>query len=76
MLEVACKTIDEASLATLDYAELRNPDSLEEAPKELDGPTLLALAVNFAPDPDGQGADVRLIDNRVLLQPCQMEEGS
>jgi len=76
LLEVVCKTIDEASLATLDYAELRNPDSLEEAPKELDGPTLLALAVNFAPDPDGQGADVRLIDNRVLLQPCQMEEGS
>lgn len=76
LLEVVCKTIDEASLATLDYAELRNPDSLEEAPEQLDGPTLLALAVNFAPDPDGQGADVRLIDNRVLLQPCQMEEGS
>ena len=76
LLEVVCKTIDEAPLATLDYAELRDPESLAEAPQNLDGPTLLALAVDFAPDPDGQGASVRLIDNRVLNKPCKLEEGS
>jgi hypothetical protein len=27
---------------------------------------LLAIALQFEPDPDGQGAAVRLIDNRVL----------
>jgi pantoate--beta-alanine ligase len=61
------KIIDEASLATIDYAELRDPDSLELAPATLVNPTLLALAVNFRPDPDGRGSDVRLIDNRVLV---------
>ncbi|MDP6979588.1 MAG: pantoate--beta-alanine ligase [Myxococcota bacterium] len=67
LLEDVRKTIEEAPQASLDYAELRDPDSLAEAPPQLDGPTLLALAVHFSPDPDGQGADVRLIDNRVLL---------
>jgi len=56
-----------APLAALDYAELRDPESLALAPARLEGPTLLALAVDFAPDPDGAGASVRLIDNRVLL---------
>ncbi len=42
---------------SIDYAELRHPETLEEAP-HLDGPTLLALAVFI-------GA-TRLIDNRVL----------
>jgi len=66
LLERVCKTIEEAPQASLDYAELRDPEHLAEAPQELDAPTLLALAVHFAPDADGQGADVRLIDNRVL----------
>jgi pantoate--beta-alanine ligase len=61
------KIIREAPLASIDYVELRDPDSLELAPPTLEQPTLLALAVSFAPDPDGRGADVRLIDNRVLL---------
>lgn len=67
LLERVSKTIEKAPQATLDYAELRDPDSLAEAPTQLCGPTLLALAVFFAPDPDGQGAEVRLIDNRVLV---------
>ena len=61
-------TIRQATLARLDYAELRDPDTLEPAPDEIEGPTLLALAVHFAADPDGRGREVRLIDNR-LLQP-------
>ncbi len=79
LLEGVCKSIEEAPLATIDYAELRDPNTLAEAPKQLVGPVLLALAVHFAPDPDGQGALVRLIDNRVLLSPGpsrHIEEGS
>jgi pantoate--beta-alanine ligase len=60
--EILC----EASLVKLDYAELRDAESLELAPESLVGPTVLALAVHFSADPDGQGTDVRLIDNRVL----------
>jgi pantoate--beta-alanine ligase len=67
LLAGVAKIIDEASLATLDYAELRDPESLELAPATLCKPTLLALAVSFGPDPDGRGSDVRLIDNRVLV---------
>ena len=59
--------IGRAPLAKLDYAELRDPASLEISPPRLEGPALLALAVDFAADPDGQGAPVRLIDNRVLV---------
>ena len=59
--------IGRARLAKLDYAELRDPASLEISPPRLEGPALLALAVDFAADPDGQGAPVRLIDNRVLV---------
>ena len=55
-----------APLAEIDYAELCDPDSLEPAPHQLVGPTLLALAVEFRPGADGQGKRVRLIDNRVL----------
>jgi pantoate--beta-alanine ligase len=66
--------IGQASLARLDYAELLDPDSLTPAPDRIGGPTLLALAVHFAPDPDGQGAAVRLIDNRVLLPQHAAEE--
>ncbi len=58
--------LDAVSLGEVDYAELRDPDSLALAGETLTGPTLLALAMNFRPDPDGQGSAVRLIDNRVL----------
>ena len=60
--------ISAAPQARIDYAELRCPGSLDPAPDELSGPALLALAVSFSPDPDGRGANVRLIDNRVLLR--------
>jgi pantoate--beta-alanine ligase len=58
--------IERAPQACIDYAELRHPETLELASEHLDGPAVLALAVHFSPDPDGQGSDVRLIDNRVL----------
>ncbi len=56
----------EARQGKIDYAELRDPDTLEPAPPMLEGDTLLALAVYFRPDADGQGNEVRLIDNVVL----------
>ena len=57
-----------ASLASKAWAKgiIRDPETLEISPGQLIGPSLLALAVNFAPDGPGQGAPVRLIDNRVL----------
>jgi pantoate--beta-alanine ligase len=64
VLAVVREEIAKAPLARLDYAELRDPESLEEAPESLVAPTLLALAA-FLPSADGEG-DVRLIDNRVL----------
>lgn len=71
LLEIVRREISRASQATLDYAELRDPDSLEPCPDTLSGPALLALAVHFAPDPVGADAEaghpVRLIDNRLLL---------
>jgi pantoate--beta-alanine ligase len=66
LVALVARTIDTASLARLDYAELRDPDTLRSARAQITAPTLLALAVHFAPDPDGQGRKVRLIDNRVL----------
>jgi pantoate--beta-alanine ligase len=64
--ERVCAEIAGAPRAELDYAELRDPDSLEAAPAILDRPALLALAV-FLRVGDGAGAArVRLIDNRVL----------
>lgn len=66
ILEAVHKKLGEATQARIDYAELRDPASLDLAKDPLEGPTLLAIALRFAPDPDGQGADVRLIDNRVL----------
>jgi len=54
----------------VDYAELRDPDTLAPAPPALAGPTLLALAVFLRPAEGGAGSPVRLIDNRVLpVQP-------
>ncbi len=66
ILESVTKCLAGASLACIDYAELRDPESLESAPERLEGPTLLAIALQFDADPDGQGAAVRLIDNRIL----------
>ncbi|MFK7898327.1 MAG: pantoate--beta-alanine ligase [Myxococcota bacterium] len=72
ILEQVHKTLGEAVQASVDYAELRDPASLEEAGAledagaGLSGPTLLAIALQFEGDADGQGAPVRLIDNRVL----------
>lgn len=66
ILEAVTKCLSEATLARIDYAELRDPTSLEVTPARLDGPVLLAIAMQFEADPDGQGAPVRLIDNRVL----------
>ncbi len=54
-----------ADLGCVEYAELREPEGLAPAPDLLSGPTLLALAVHF-PASAGEGATVRLIDNRVL----------
>lgn len=63
--------IGRAPLAEIDYAELRHPESLAEAPARLDGPTLLALAVFMKSDEGGAADAVRLIDNRVLeIQPA------
>jgi pantoate--beta-alanine ligase len=55
-----------APLAKLDYAELRDPETLAPAPERLAAPALLALAV-FFPKPGGDA--VRLIDNCVLDVP-------
>jgi pantoate--beta-alanine ligase len=66
ILEAVRKQLGEASQARIDYADLRDPESLETAPETIDEPTLLAVALQFEPDPDGGGAEVRLIDNRLL----------
>ncbi len=65
ILEAVHKKLGEATLATIDYAELRDPAGLELVGPELEGEALLAIALQFTADPDGQGADVPLIDNRV-----------
>jgi pantoate--beta-alanine ligase len=67
ILEAVTKKLGEAIQAGIDYAELRDPDRLELSPERLDGPALLAIALQFEADPDGQGAEVRLIDNRILV---------
>ena len=79
ILETVHKKLGEATQAAIDYAELRDPTTLELVGEQLSGPTLLAIALQFEPDPPGtpsragheggqsNGARVRLIDNRVLL---------
>jgi pantoate--beta-alanine ligase len=73
LVEIVRETLGRASLATLDYAELRDPDTLAPAPATLLAPTLLALAVSFSADASSQtggprsGTPVRLIDNRILV---------
>ncbi|MBB83069.1 MAG: pantoate--beta-alanine ligase [Deltaproteobacteria bacterium] len=66
LCEAVIKKLGEATQARVDYAEFRDPTTLELAGENLQGPTLLAIALQFDADPDGQGAEVRLIDNRVL----------
>jgi pantoate--beta-alanine ligase len=66
LLDHVYATLAEARQGKIDYAELRDPETLEPAPARLSGDVLLALAVHFRPDDDGRGRDVRLIDNRVL----------
>ena len=67
LLERVRAELDGVPRSCVDYAELRYPETLELAPEALSAPTLLALAVVFEPDEDGQGTSVRLIDNRLLL---------
>jgi len=55
--DLAAQVIEAEPRARLEYAELRDPATLEEV-EVVDGPTLLALAVWVG--------DVRLIDNRIL----------
>jgi pantoate--beta-alanine ligase len=64
LLHAARTELGKAPLLRLDYAELRDPETLEPAPEPLAGPALLALAA-FFPAREA-GAEVRLIDNRVL----------
>jgi pantoate--beta-alanine ligase len=70
LLALVRREIAKAPLAELDYAELRDPESLEPAGARLAGPTLLALAVRFP----GASRGVRLIDNTVLLAAVPREE--
>lgn len=63
LLRVVHAELAKATLGEVEYAELRDPQTLEPAPDTLSSPTLLALAVRF---PTGDGGPVRLIDNRVL----------
>jgi pantoate--beta-alanine ligase len=74
VLAAAREVIAKAPLARLDYAELRDPETLAPAPDTLTAPALLALAACL-PRADGQG-EVRLIDNRVLLAPHDREDCS
>ena len=62
LLHLVTLELEKAPHGQLDYAELRDPESLEPAPAELVAPTLLALAVRF----EAGGGAVRLIDNRLL----------
>jgi len=66
LLGAVRREIEAQPLAEVDYAELRDPETLAASPSRLIGPAVLALAVFFSPDPDASGARVRLIDNRVL----------
>jgi len=74
LLAVVRGVLAEASRAEIEYAELRDPETLAPSPARLDAPALLALAVRMrASTPQGGG--VRLIDNRVL-RPAARAAGS
>jgi pantoate--beta-alanine ligase len=66
LLDLVRREIAKAPLAEIDYAELRDPGTLEPAPAELAGTTLLALAVRFPAPSSKKG--VRLIDNAILSE--------
>jgi pantoate--beta-alanine ligase len=68
LLSLVREEIARAPRARIDYAELRDPDTLARAPDRLGAATLLALAVFLDPASPGAppGGAVRLIDNRVL----------
>ncbi|HEX2484801.1 MAG TPA: pantoate--beta-alanine ligase [Myxococcota bacterium] len=68
------RELAKAPLAEVDYAELRDAETLEPAPARLDGPTLLALAVRFPAESSPRG--VRLIDNTVLRPAAESAEGA
>jgi pantoate--beta-alanine ligase len=70
LLHLVRGEIEKSPRARIDYAELRDPDSLAAASASLGGPTLLALAV-FMDPPETGGLSVRLIDNRVLRPQIQ-----
>jgi len=66
LLDAAASIVGGADQASIDYVELRDAESLEACAGHIAAPCVLALALNFEADPDGQGEPVRLIDNRVL----------
>jgi pantoate--beta-alanine ligase len=66
--------IAKAPRAEIDYAELRDPQTLRSAPARLEGPVLAALAVFMRPT-SGAGPGVRLLDNRVLRPPPETRGG-
>jgi pantoate--beta-alanine ligase len=66
LLELVRRELEKAPQAQIDYAELRDAETLQPAPPVLRRPVLLALAVRFA--------SVRLIDNRVLRPGVQRED--
>jgi len=74
LLERVRHEIAKAPDAALDYAELRDPETLQPAGLLLSGATLLALAVRFPREGAEPGAAVRLIDNRVLQPQPPTEE--
>ncbi|MCC6641542.1 MAG: pantoate--beta-alanine ligase, partial [Deltaproteobacteria bacterium] len=76
LLDLVRAEIALAPRAELDYAELRDPETLAPAPARLAAPALLALAVRFAPLPETGEPPVRLIDNRVLRPGPEEEKRS
>ena len=76
LLRLVRGEIEKAPQADLDYAELRDPGSLELVPEILAAPILLALAVRFPRGGGRDGQSVRLIDNRVLLAQQKKEEST
>jgi pantoate--beta-alanine ligase len=63
-----------AARAEIEYAELRDPETLAPSPAHLEAPALLALAVRMRLSTP-EGDRVRLIDNRVL-RPSARAAGS
>ena len=64
LIETVRKQVDRAPHAGIDYAQLRDPETLADV-TTVAGAVLLALAVRF-PAPRAASGEVRLIDNRVL----------